>query len=108
VLRAAGEGRFSKERTDLLASISDPFAIALSNTLAHLELIKRTDDILDDKRFLNRMLFPTTTDIIGADAGLRDVMDLALRAAPLSSTVCSRITRSSGSGQRGRSRSTSG
>ncbi len=34
------------------------------------------------------MLFPTTADdVIGADAGLRDVMDLALRAAPLSSTV---------------------
>ncbi len=34
------------------------------------------------------MLFPTTADdVIGADAGLRDVMDLAHRAAPLSSTV---------------------
>jgi transcriptional regulator with GAF, ATPase, and Fis domain len=88
VLRAAGERRFSKDHADLLASISDPFAIALSNTLAHLELIKRKDDILDDKRFLNRMLFPTTAnDVIGADTGLRDVMDLALRAAPLSSTV---------------------
>jgi transcriptional regulator with GAF, ATPase, and Fis domain len=88
VLRAAGVGRFSKEHADLLASIADPFAIALSNTLAHLELIKRKDDILDDKRFLNRMLFPATADdVIGADSGLRDVMDLALRAAPLSSTV---------------------
>jgi transcriptional regulator with GAF, ATPase, and Fis domain len=88
VLRAAGEGRFSKEHADLLASIADPFAIALSNTLAHLELIKRKDDLLDDKRFFNRMLFPTTAaDVIGADTGLRDVMDLALRAAPLTSTV---------------------
>jgi transcriptional regulator with GAF, ATPase, and Fis domain len=88
VLRAAGEGRFSKEHADLLASISDPFAIALSNTLAHLELIKHKDDLLDDKRFFNRMLFPTTAeDVIGLDSGLRDVMDLALRAAPLNSTV---------------------
>jgi len=39
VLRAAGAGRFSKEHADLLASTSDPFAIALSNTLAHLELM---------------------------------------------------------------------
>ena len=39
VLRAAGEGRFTKEHADLLASTSDPFAIALSNTLAHLELM---------------------------------------------------------------------
>jgi transcriptional regulator with GAF, ATPase, and Fis domain len=88
VLRAAGAGRFSKEHADLLASIADPFAIALSNTLAHRELIKRKDDLLDDKRFLNRMLFPTTADdVIGADTGLRDVMDLVRRAAPLSSTV---------------------
>jgi transcriptional regulator with GAF, ATPase, and Fis domain len=88
VLRAAGEGRFSQHHADLLASIADPFAIALSNTLAHLELLKRKDDLLDDKRFFNRMLFPTTAeDVIGADTGLRDVMDLARRAAPLNSTV---------------------
>jgi len=82
VLRAAGAGRFSKAHADLLASIADPFAIALSNTLAHRELIKRKDDLLDDKRFLNRMLFPTTADdVIGADTGLRDVMDLVRRGA---------------------------
>jgi transcriptional regulator with GAF, ATPase, and Fis domain len=88
VLRVAGEGRFSQAHADLLATIADPFAVALSNTLAHLELIERKDDLLDDKRFFNRMLFPTTAaDIVGVDGGLRDVMDLALRAAPLQSTV---------------------
>ena len=88
VLRAAGEGRFSKEHADLLASISDPFAIALSNTLAHLELMKLRDDLLDDKRFLNRELFHTTSDdVIGANTGLRNVMDLAHQAAPLNTTV---------------------
>ncbi len=88
VLRAAGEGRFSQAHADLLASISHPFAIALSNTLAHLELIKLRDDLLDDKRFLNRELFHMTADdVIGANTGLRNVMDLARQAAPLNSTV---------------------
>jgi transcriptional regulator with GAF, ATPase, and Fis domain len=88
ILRATGEGRFTREHADLLASIADPFAIALSNTLAHEELIKLKDDLLDDKRFFNRMLFPTTAeDVVGTGGGLREVMDLALRAAPMNSTV---------------------
>jgi transcriptional regulator with GAF, ATPase, and Fis domain len=88
ILRAAGEARFSKSHADLLASIAEPFAIALSNTLAHRELMKLRDDLLDDKRFLNRELFHATADdVIGANTGLRNVMDLARQAAPLNSTV---------------------
>lgn len=88
VLRAIGEGRFSSQHAHLLASIADPFAIALSNTLAHLELMKLRDDLLDDKRFLNRELFHATAeDVIGANTGLRNVMDLARQAAPVNSTV---------------------
>jgi transcriptional regulator with GAF, ATPase, and Fis domain len=88
VLRAIGEGLFTSQHAQLLASISDPFAIALSNTLAHRELMKLRDDLLDDKRFLNRELFHATADdVIGASTGLRNVMDLARQAAPVNSTV---------------------
>ncbi len=88
VLRAVGEGLFTSQHAQLLASIADPFAIALSNTLAHLELVKLRDDLLDDNRFLNRELFHATADdVIGASTGLRNVMDLARRAARVKSTV---------------------
>ena len=71
------------------AMFDDPNRSARGRTITHAFLIKLKDDILDDKRFLNRMLLSTTTaaDVIGADTGLRNVMDLALRAAPLASTV---------------------
>lgn len=88
VLRAVGEGLFTGAHAQLLAVIADPFAIALSNTLAHLELLKLRDDLLDDKRFLNRELFHATAeDVIGANTGLRNVMDLARQAARVNSTV---------------------
>jgi transcriptional regulator with GAF, ATPase, and Fis domain len=88
VLRAVGEDRFSPEHADLLGSVSDPFAIALSHALAHRELTRRRDDLLDDKRFLERELFPTRgEDVVGAAGGLSDVVTLARQAAPLNSTV---------------------
>jgi transcriptional regulator with GAF, ATPase, and Fis domain len=88
VLRAPGDGRFSPDHADLLGTVSDPFAIALSHTLAHRELARRRDELLDDKRFLERELFPARDgDVVGADGGLCDVMSLARQAAPLNSTV---------------------
>jgi transcriptional regulator with GAF, ATPase, and Fis domain len=89
ILRAAGEGRYTRAHADLLAELTEPLAIALSNTLAHRELIKLRDDLLDDKRFLTRELFHAAAadDVIGADTGLRDVMEMVRQAAPLNSTV---------------------
>lgn len=57
VLRTRGEGKFTPEHVELLATVTEPFAIALANVLAHEEeVIKYRDILIDDNRFLNREL----------------------------------------------------
>jgi hydrogenase-4 transcriptional activator len=87
VLRAAGEGRYRQEHAELLASVADPVAIALANTLAHQALLRFRDDLLDDRRFLSRELSPAPGEVIGVATGLRDVMETVRQAAPLATTV---------------------
>ncbi|WP_005037606.1 sigma 54-interacting transcriptional regulator [Holophaga foetida] len=88
VLRAKGEGWYTPDHAQLLASVSDPFAIALWNALAHQELLRHKDELLDDKHFLSREMAHTTTkDIIGGHGGLRHVVEMVRQVAPLSNTV---------------------
>lgn len=88
VLRAKGEGWYTPDHAKLLASVSDPFAIALWNALAHQRLLRRKDELLDDKHFLSReMIHATTNDIIGGQGGLKHVMEMVSQVSPLNNTV---------------------
>lgn len=88
VLRANGEGRYRKEHADLVRLVGEPFAIALSNTLAHQELLHLRDILIDDNRFLQRELSPGVADaIVGEGSGLRNVMESVRQVAPLNNTV---------------------
>jgi len=86
-LRALGKGRYSKEQTQFLGCIAKPFAIALANALAHEEVLRYQGVLLDDKRFLNRELLGDADEIIGANTGLRNVMEMVRQVAPLNNTV---------------------
>jgi len=88
VLRAYGEGRYDRSHVGLLASVAEPFAIALSNDLAHEEVVKYRDLLLDDNRFLNNELHSQAGDeIIGGNSGLRNVMEMVGQVAPKKNTV---------------------
>nr|WP_320134071.1 sigma 54-interacting transcriptional regulator [uncultured Holophaga sp.] len=88
VLRAKGEGWYSPGHAELLATVADPFAIALWNALAHQELLKNREELLDDKHFLSReMAYATSQDIIGGNGGLRHVVEMVRQVAPLHNTV---------------------
>lgn len=88
ILRTQGEGKFTPEHVELLSVVAEPFAIALSNTLAHEAELKYRDILLDDNRFLNRELLSQTGDeIIGGNSGLRNVMEMVQQVASLSNTV---------------------
>jgi hydrogenase-4 transcriptional activator len=87
-LRASGEGMFTPAHVELMATVAEPFAIALSNALAHEKVLKYQDVLLDDNRFLNRELSPHAADnIIGGGSGLRNVMEMVGQVAPLSNSV---------------------
>ena len=89
ILRARGKHRNSCEHAELLKEVMTPFALALANALAHEEVLNYRDSLLDDNRFLKGELKKCSgsAEVVGADTGLRHVMELVRQVAPLSNKV---------------------
>jgi hydrogenase-4 transcriptional activator len=88
VLRAHGKEKYTPEHVDLLATVSEPFAIALANALAHQAVVKYRDTLIDDNRFLKKeLLSQAGEEIVGGNSGLRNVMEMVKQVAPLNNTV---------------------
>lgn len=88
VLLAKGRDRFSEEHGRLFSLLNEPFAIALSNTLRHQEILRLKDLLSDDNRYLHRELLRLSGDeIVGAEFGLRGAMAMVRQVASLSSPV---------------------
>ncbi len=90
VLAIFGNGRtpFTKEHLHLIGAVNEPFAVALINSLRYRELQKLRDILADDNRYLQDELRRMVgEDVIGADSGLKPVMDLVRQVAPLDSPV---------------------
>jgi transcriptional regulator with GAF, ATPase, and Fis domain len=70
------------------ALVNETAAIALANHLQYREVIRVRDLLVDDKRYLqNELRKGAGQTLVGADFGLRDVMDKIQRVAPLLSPV---------------------
>jgi transcriptional regulator with GAF, ATPase, and Fis domain len=81
-------GAFTREHADLVSLLREPFAIALSNNVRYQELLELKELLAEDNRFLHSELRQIAgEEIIGADFGLRGVMDMVRQVAPLSSPV---------------------
>jgi transcriptional regulator with GAF, ATPase, and Fis domain len=88
VLLAKGRDRFSEEHGQLFSLLHEPFAIAVSNTLKHQEILRLKDLLADDNRYLHRELLHLSGDeIVGADFGLKGVMTMVRQVASLNSPV---------------------
>ena len=89
VLRTKGGGReINEEHLKLIQVVQRPLSIAMSNALAHQKLVRYRDMLLDDNRFLaNELLSELPKNIIGADKGLSNVMEMVEKVAPLSNIV---------------------
>jgi len=88
MLRARGRGVYDASHVELLATVTEPFSIALANALAHEKLLNYQEMLIDDNRFLNRELLSRVSDeIIGGNTGLRNVMEMARQVAPLNNSV---------------------
>jgi transcriptional regulator with GAF, ATPase, and Fis domain len=87
-LVAQGKDRFSEEHARLMSLLNEPFVIAFSNTLKHQEVLRLKDLLADDNRYLHRELLHLSGDeIVGAEFGLKGVMNMTRQVAPLSSPV---------------------
>jgi len=80
--------KFTGEHGKLISLLSEPFAVAMSNAIRYAELMKLKNILADDNRFLHsEMRKLAGEEIIGANFGLRKVMELLQKVAPMNSPV---------------------
>jgi len=79
---------YTPKEAHLYSLLHHPFAIALSNAMEHREVVKLNEALADDNRYLSQELLQLSGDrIIGADFGLKDVVDMIYQIAPLNNPV---------------------
>ncbi len=83
---AEGPDRFREEHARLLTSVREPLTIAMVNARRYRELSRVKDRLADDHRALNDDLRRALgLEVVGADFGLREVMEQVRRIAPATS-----------------------
>jgi transcriptional regulator with GAF, ATPase, and Fis domain len=88
VVLAKGNNRFTEEHARLYANLKMPFFVAMSNTMKHREILKLKDLLADDNRYLHGELHRLSGDaVVGANFGLKDVMNKVRQVAALNSPV---------------------
>ncbi|PKN64902.1 MAG: Fis family transcriptional regulator [Deltaproteobacteria bacterium HGW-Deltaproteobacteria-15] len=88
VFRCDGTSRYTADHSRLVSLLNEPFAIALSNFLRFEEVRKLKEMLADDNRFLQQELRAYSgEEVIGRDFGLRSIMEMAGRVAPMDSPV---------------------
>jgi transcriptional regulator with GAF, ATPase, and Fis domain len=88
IVRALGTGRYTEKHLEYWALVNEPAAVALSNSEKYRELSARKDLLADDRNYLqNELRKGIGVEVVGADFGLKDVMDKARNVAPLESPV---------------------
>ncbi len=98
VARAKGVNRYTDEHLRLWMLINEPAAIALANHQQYRELSTLKDLLAEDKLYLETQLRKSFKEkVIGADSGLKQVMEKVRMVAPLPSTVL--ITGETGTGK---------
>lgn len=88
ILCSEGCDRYTDEHVRLLSLLKEPFAIAATNARRHSRVNRLKDLLADDNRYLHgELLHLSGEEIIGADFGLKEVMDLVRHVAPTDSSV---------------------
>ncbi|SMC90485.1 Transcriptional regulator containing GAF, AAA-type ATPase, and DNA-binding Fis domains [Desulfocicer vacuolatum DSM 3385] len=83
-----GKQKFNKEHVHLLSLLNKPCAIALTNSLRFRELEKIKELLIDDNKYFQKELNKFSGEkLIGAQRGLKKVMQMVQRVAPLESPV---------------------
>jgi len=78
--------KFTKEHERLVQQLNEPFAVALTNSIRYRELQTLKDLLADDNQYLQKELRRICGDeVIGAEFGLKEVMELVRHVAPTAS-----------------------
>ncbi|MGD9008799.1 MAG: sigma 54-interacting transcriptional regulator [Desulfobacteraceae bacterium] len=82
------EIKFNHHHVRLLALLNEPFSIALTNSLRYRELQTLRDMLADDNRYFQEELQRIAGEaVVGAELGLKGVMEMVRQVAPLESPV---------------------
>lgn len=88
VVAKEGKNVFQQEHVDLLLLARQPFTIAMSNAVRYLELLQLKEGLADENQVMRMDLERSVGDqIVGADYGLRHVMEMVKTVARTSSPV---------------------
>ncbi|MBU1053049.1 MAG: sigma 54-interacting transcriptional regulator [Proteobacteria bacterium] len=83
-----GEEKYFEKHARLFSLLHEPFAISLSNYLRYREVLRLKEILTDDNRYLQEELRQQTgEEIVGSQFGLKQVMEMVGRVAPLASPV---------------------
>jgi transcriptional regulator with GAF, ATPase, and Fis domain len=83
-----GRDQYRREDARLLQILHEPVAIAMSNALRHQEVVELNNQLAADIRQLHNQLHEKSgSEMIGADQGLKPVMDMAGQVAGMDSPV---------------------
>ena len=78
--------KYTEKHIRLLSLLNEPMAIAMSNYLRYREVLRLQDILMDDNRYLqNELMQDINNEIIGAQYGLQQIMNMAIQVAPLTS-----------------------
>jgi len=87
-ISAHGPDRFLPAHADLLDLVREPIAMAMSNARRYQETVRLKNLLADDNRALFRELEEVSgTQVVGAEFGLRGVMEMVRMVAQSSSPV---------------------
>ncbi len=88
VMQARGLDLYTEEHMRLMRTVREPLTIAMANAMRHQEVLELKDRLAEDNRELQQELsLITECDVVGAEKGLRGVMEMVQRVAPLQSKV---------------------
>jgi transcriptional regulator with GAF, ATPase, and Fis domain len=83
-----GKHRYTDRHAHLITMLHDPFATSIANILRHQEIQRLNAILIDQNRYLHREIRKITGDtIIGANFGLRQVMQMVRQVSPMDSPV---------------------
>jgi transcriptional regulator with GAF, ATPase, and Fis domain len=88
VLVSDGKEKLGPVHAKLFHQLKEPFAVAVSNTLKHGEVIQVKDALADDVKYLHEELWRLSGDeIVGAKFGLKNTMSLVRQVSSSDSPI---------------------
>ena len=88
IVAAAGLDVYTEEHARLIQTVEEPLAIAMSNARRYRDIVDLTEQLADDNRAMYRDLEQYSGgQVVGAEYGLRHVMELVANVAPTNSPV---------------------